>query len=134
MNIICPHCNSQISLEQASEDKDARRLFALLSHYKFSGALIGYLSLFKPPSQSLRWSRALKLAEEVLQEFAGDNRLESALITTVSQLRNRGGFKQLKNHNYLKQVLGSLSSANKPLIRPATKTGQAIKKLQDLKR
>lgn len=109
--ITCPHCNSSLQLEQLTEDAAARHLFGLLGQSACAPALIAYLGLFKPQKQALRWSRAVVLAEEVLQQWNADPRLAAALVKTVEALREKRqtpAWRPLGNHNYLTSVLEGL--------------------------
>lgn len=67
MRVTCPACGEDFALEVALEDADARRLMQVLAGLdaRIGRPLIGYLRLFKPASQRLRWSRALAIVEEV---------------------------------------------------------------------
>jgi hypothetical protein len=65
--VPCPHCGSTIDLEIAWNDLDGRKFVELLMNLPpvVVQPLYRYLKLFKPPMQSLRWSRILSLAEEL---------------------------------------------------------------------
>jgi hypothetical protein len=113
VNVICPNCNSRLELAALAEDADARKLFGLIGSLTDAGApLISYLGLFKPQKQALRWSRALKLADEVLaladRYAAQSDQLATACLRTVAALdeRRKGSdWQPLSNHRYLEKVL-----------------------------
>lgn len=124
--ITCPNCNSALDLVQLTEDADARKLFGLVAHRPDCAALLAYLQLFKPSKQALRWSRSLKLAQQVLEQWGDDGRLGVALMQTVEGMRERrqqAGWSPLTNHNYLDKVIKSL-----PVMTRVTTTSPAIAK------
>ena len=116
MNIICPHCNSRLELTALAEDAEARKLFGLLKDCgPAASAMVAYLGLFKPPKQALRWTRALKLAEEVLAMLdpleATLDELATACLRTVAALdeRRKGSeWQPLTSHRYLARVLDAV--------------------------
>lgn len=65
--IPCPFCGQVFALEQAWEDVDGRRFIALITALPAPviKPLYRYFKLFKPEKQALRWSRVLKLAQEL---------------------------------------------------------------------
>ena len=67
MNITCPTCASPFELMAGIEDADGRRWCALICELppNVIKPLIAYLRLFKPEKQGLRWSRMLKLTQEL---------------------------------------------------------------------
>jgi len=72
--------------------------------------MMNYLLLFKPRKQSLRWSRALALAEAALALCDDHATLSYALIETVEAMRERrqrSDWKPFTQHNYLKTVIES---------------------------
>lgn len=106
--ITCPHCHSSLNLEQLTEDAAARHLFALIAQSNSGPAFVAYLGLFKPGKQALRWTRAVALAEEILERWGTDGRLGPALVKTVEALREKRQtpeWRPLSNHNYLASVL-----------------------------
>ena len=113
MKLRCPVCHSSNSLEAYAADEAGRELLKLLAG---SGPLfrplVGYLGLFRPASRDLSHERALRLAGEVLELAADPRAMAAALAETVEAMRvkrERGDVRPLKNHNYLKQVLGSVA-------------------------
>lgn len=133
MNLICPHCNSRLELSALAEDADARKLFGLLKDCgPAASAIVAYLGLFKPPKQALRWSRALKLAEELLamlsQLEATLDELATACLRTVAALdeRRKGSdWQPLSSHRYLARVLDAV------LAEGGSTTGQNVARQQD---
>lgn len=108
--LTCPNCNSQLQWEALTEDTSARQLFALAASSQCMPELVSYLGLFKPRKQALKWSRALKLTEELLGRFGADPRLGAAMVRTVDSLREKRqqpGWRPLQDHNYLARVIES---------------------------
>lgn len=143
MNIKCPCCGSQFSVEVALQEEAGRELFAEIIRLSapMSRALFSYLGLFRPAERVLSWSRALKLAREVLA-LAPEHVLLPALEDTLAALgdkRGQPGWKPMKNHNYLARVLesvagGQVARAQLPAAAPrgrASKHLEAIAALDD---
>ncbi|WP_275100125.1 hypothetical protein [Sedimenticola hydrogenitrophicus] len=121
MQLNCPRCSERFSLESAVEDESGRRFMALLGRCGgLSRELVTYLGLFRPRTQSLRWSRALALAEEVeaLSGQHGEAVIAQAIRETLEAMRPRmgAGWKPLKNHNYLMRVLESVAERGQALV------------------
>lgn len=144
MMLTCPCCHANVSLELMAQDDAARELLALRGQMPAAlwPHLIAYLGLFRSKSRALAWSRALRLAHEVLAIDSDHARLGAALAETVEAMRQKreaGDVRPLKNHNYLKRVLetvtmtetlpanGASLAAGHP---PAGKRAQAIAALQ----
>ena len=110
MNLHCPCCHAQFSIENIAQDEAARELLALRP--TMLPSLLPYLTLFRTEKRSLPFDRALKLSKEVMTlPVANPAQMETALAETVEAMRrNReaGAGKPLKNHNYLKRVLESI--------------------------
>lgn len=139
----CPVCHSRISLEAIVQDEAGRELLALLAKLDAVVAvpLVTYLGLFRPEQRDLANDRALRLAREVLDLGTGPA-LAQAMANTVESIRGKGGT-PLKNHNYLKQVLTSVSAStdvavsNIGLLEQGTKhvpsrSMQALKNLSEV--
>jgi hypothetical protein len=146
VNITCPHCHTTSPLEVTTEDRSARALFGLLAELgPASAPLVAYLGLFRPRVQALRWSRALALAESVLElaPDVGQATLATALVETVESLREKRqapAWRPLTGHGYLRRVLESTAArgaVNSPLTglqtagKPTSKTGQAMVALRE---
>ena len=103
----CPVCHSHLSLEAIVQDEAARELLGVLSGLDatLARALVGYLGLWRPAKQDLRWDRALRLARDVLALEADPHRLAWALAETTEAIRAKGGTTPIKSHGYLKRVL-----------------------------
>lgn len=101
----CPTCHAHVHLEALCQDDAGRELLALLAGLDadLGRALVGYIGLFRSPARDLANDRALRLAQEVLRDFAAGERLSAALAATVESIRAKGGAK-LGNHNYLRIV------------------------------
>jgi hypothetical protein len=138
MNLICPHCNSRLELSALAEDMDARKLFALVKEAGEAGsALVAYLGLFKPQKQALRWSRALKLAQEVTaiaERFGAQHaQLATACLRTVAALdeRRKGSeWQPLSNHRYFEKVLAAVMDEPADLTAIASARGGPKSKRQ----
>lgn len=143
MNVICPNCNARLSLEALAEDAEARKLFGVLAaHQAAAGALVQYLQLFKPRKQALRWSRALKLAQEATaiawECGAADDQLAEACVRTVAAMqgkRGRGDWQPLTNHRYFEKVLHGLQdeAADRMAPVPAGTSGPQSKRAAALR-
>ena len=124
----CPICHSRISLEAVVQDEAGRKLLALVARLdtQTGAALVTYLGLFRSPTRDLANERALRLANEALGLVPASDttRLAIALSETVEALRGRQPRQSLKNHNYLKKVLetvtqrGELLPAGPPAAQP----------------
>ena len=106
----CPTCHGHLDLVSMMEDDAGRELLALISRLppKLTRALLTYLTLFRPGTRDLALSRTLTLAEEALALTRDQDTLAVAMAETVESIRSKGAGKPMKNHNYLKQVLGAL--------------------------
>lgn len=108
----CPVCHSDFHLDAILEDDAARQLLVKLTELKYGCArhLVAYIGLFRREKNNLSNSRALKLAEEVLELYPASRVLGHALSETVERIREKraqGDTKPLSNHNYLKTVYES---------------------------
>lgn len=129
MNIKCPCCGSQFSLEVALQDEAGRELLTEIAKLSpaLCRALFAYLSLFRPMNKSLSWARTLKLAKDVMG-MAPEHGLLPALEDTVTSLQERRGqpgWKPMKNHNYLKRVLESVEGSQLVAIHNTEQSGQS---------
>ena len=111
----CPICHSRISLEALVQDEAGRELMALVARLdtQTGAALVSYLGLFRSARRDLANERALKLARETLA-LVGSGRMDTtrlaiALSETVEALREKQPRQPLKNHNYLKRVLETVT-------------------------
>ena len=147
MLIHCPACGTDFPLVAALQDDAARELVGLLaSEPALFAATINYLSLFKPAKSRLSWTRALDLTKSALELEPNRAQLAAAMIKTAEAIRAKSG-KQLKNHNYLKQVLEAPPGASlgaqasrlpckQSCAAPAStqsKTATAVQSLNDLR-
>jgi hypothetical protein len=135
MNIKCPCCGSQFSLEVALQDEAGRELITEIAKLSpaLCRALFAYLALFRPLNKALSWGRTLKLAKDVIG-LAPEYLLQPALEDTLTSLqdkRGQPGWKPMKNHNYLKRVLESVEGSHlvaAPLERIHTAPNQSTRK------
>lgn len=110
MNLTCPSCHTTHSLEAIVQDEAARELIVLIGELPQTVRphLVAYLGCFRSPKRALSWSRAVKLAREVLALGVEPTALGVALADTVESLRSKrdqGDVRPLTKHNYLKRVL-----------------------------
>jgi len=108
MNLHCPCCHAQFSIELLTQDAAARELLGMRA--AMPPHLLSYLTLFRSEKRALAFDRALKLAKEALQLSSDLAQLDAAMAETVESMkakRDQGQAKPLKNHNYLKRVLES---------------------------
>ncbi|TCS70696.1 hypothetical protein EDC61_11423 [Sulfuritortus calidifontis] len=130
----CPVCHSHLSLEAIVQDDAARELLGVLSALDatLSRALVGYLGLWRPAKQDLRWDRALRLAREALALSDDAARLALALSETTEAIRAKGGATPIKSHGYLKRVLeGAPQAAGAVMVaQPAPHASQRVDRIK----
>jgi hypothetical protein len=147
MKLRCPVCHSSNSLEAFVSDDAGRELLVTLAGTgPLFAPLVHYLGCFRSPSRDLSYKRALKLTKEVLDLGADPAQLGAALHETTEALyakRQNGDDRPLKNHNYLLQVLESVSNrdnigssmsmqpSNKGKGRSISKRAQGMAALED---
>ena len=134
----CPVCHSRLQLEALVQDEAGRQLLALVARLdtQTGAALVSYLGLFRSASRDLTNERALRLANEALGLVPASDtaRLAIALSETVEALRGRQPRQPLKNHNYLKRVLetvtqrGELLPAGPPAVQPEARARPSTEK------
>jgi hypothetical protein len=110
----CPVCHARVDLHACVQDEDGRALLALLARTPtaLAKALVQYLTLFRAPTRDLSNSRAKRLAEDALAIHSDPYNLAAAMLDTVEGVqakRAAGDGAPLKNHNYLKSVLKTVS-------------------------
>lgn len=119
MQITCPCCASKYTLEAGVNDASARRFALLMGSIQpaIARQLPGYLALFKPPVQGLRWSRMLALIEEIEpdirrgaierngREWAAPAALWATAMQTV--IDKRGLKLPLKGHGLLYEIIAA---------------------------
>ncbi|OOZ41641.1 hypothetical protein BOW53_02885 [Solemya pervernicosa gill symbiont] len=139
------------ALEDLTEDASGRELFGKMPVIGQAAAhLVAYLGLFKPRRQALRWSRALVLADDVIQLSqqlrATEQQLAAAMSETVEAMRDKRqqpNWQPFTKHNYLRKVLEGVitNSAAQPATdsaltpvqssnKPLSKTAAAIEMLK----
>jgi hypothetical protein len=137
MNLHCPICHAQFSVEALTQDEAARELLAMRA--TMLPSLLPYLSLFRSPKRALAFDRALKLAKEVMALDDEPSRLETALAETVESMRQKregGQARPLKNHNYLKRVLENIGTRDmglgaRDVTSPLSKRAAALVSLSE---
>lgn len=116
-SIRCPICHHDISLEALLSDDAGRELLTIITKLGYGCArpLTAYIGLFRTQKSNLSNARAVKLINEVLEQYHPSRHLAHALDQTVQSIhakRSKGEDKPLKSHAYLKSVYES----TKPLF------------------
>jgi hypothetical protein len=148
MKLTCPSCHTIFHLEAAMEEAAGREFTAFIADLgQLARPMVAYLGLFRPVSRALAYERMLRLAREVVELSSDNVQLATALSETVEAIRKKraeGKNQPLKNHNYLKQVLGNPRNEERGArfegsletpasAAPASKTARAIGRLQSRK-
>lgn len=122
MKLVCPGCGAQGAIELFSADANARQFAALMGRVppQLASATLAYLSLFRPPSKALAWSRGRSLLDELVTAIeAGAVRRRGrdwavtpadfkTAMEEMVRLRSLDKLDlPLKNHNYLLEILKS---------------------------
>lgn len=149
MQLTCPRCSERFDLQSAVEDDSGRAMMALVMRRPaIVRELIGYMGLFRPRTQALRWSRALALATDIEGLIAdhGEAVVGHALREVIEAMRPRlsaPGWRPLGSHNYLRRVLESVASrgaetalaapviADQSGFKPTSKTARAMMALRE---
>lgn len=110
MQIKCQCCYAKYDYLMILEDEYERELLQLMNKLgrPLAYYLCVYVSLFKSPKREIPPEKELRLTKEVLALSTSQSQLTEGLQKVVDVMREKqasGGFKQLKNHNYLKRVL-----------------------------
>ena len=115
----CPICRTHLHLDALVQDDAGRDVLAALAKLdkRLARPLVSYISLFRPEKSDLSLSRTAKLITETQALHNNPACLAKALSETVQALtakrQQQLGFgqtpKPLANHNYLKQVLNTIS-------------------------
>lgn len=88
MNITCPNCALTFPVLAGMNDADARRFAALMGDLPPTVArpLIEYLQLFKPDKSGLKWSKMLKLTQDIAPEIiAGEVRRNGRTLNATAE-------------------------------------------------
>ena len=124
MKLICPSCGAVASADGWINDANCRETLLVISRLPapLPKAALGYLSLFRPGTQSLTWKKALRLALEV-EELTGkgfvhvqgrvDRDCPSRIwAQAMEQMveRREGLTLPLPNHIYLSKVAYDLAT------------------------
>ena len=107
--VHCPHCASGFDLIQAWQDKDARRFITLLTALPpkaIQPTFIYVTHCFKPPKQALRWSRLLKLLQEL------------APMIQDAQIKRNGTFYRVPLESWVTTMQGLVESPSDTLKLP----------------
>ena len=123
--LTCPACGALFSLDAAANDAAARQFATLMASLdaQVGAALIPYLALFRPEKTSLRWSRALALAEELVPMIKSGRVTRNGIVRAAPReawvaamqhlaARPQGLRLPMKSHGYLLEVVaGSAEKA-----------------------
>ena len=163
MNIRCPSCGAQMSLDTVIDDSAAAQALQSALEMSAVGTLvIRYLALFRPAKNKLTWPRVASLLGELLPSIKSQ-RLErdgqvvdaphqawaQALEKTLAA-RDAGALRTpLKTHGYLFEIVVAESAralaqgavlaaapqgAQPPVGKAFSATAQAIARLEQRKR
>lgn len=126
----CPSCHGHIHLDTMIQDHGSKLLLASICKLSFrlTSGLIGYIALFRPQKSDLNNERAASLIGEVLKLSTNEDILISALEQTTLSIRDKrqqGTAKPLKNHNYLKEVVATIS-AKHTVVKSTEKKSHAV--------
>ena len=122
MKLVCPHCQSQFTLEAAMNDVAARQAVAKAFELTEVGSLlIGYVQLFKPAKQAISMVRLAKLLDEMVGMIKQGQITRNGNAYAAPQaywqqaiehmLQNRANLSlPLKSHGYLLEIIASYST------------------------
>jgi hypothetical protein len=119
MQVRCPSCGAQMSLDAIIDDNAAAQaLQAALEMSPVGTHVIRYIALFRPAKTKLTWPRVAALLNELLplikqERFERDGRVHEAplhawvvAIDKVIAARDSGALRvPLKSHGYLLEVV-----------------------------
>ena len=122
MKITCPVCATSFPIEAGINDAQARKFSQLMGEVppQMAHELIHYLTLFKPKQQGLRWARAVKILNELIEDIKREKikhngRDWSAPPAIWKEAIEVMLSKQheldlpMANHNYLYKIIAGLS-------------------------
>lgn len=150
----CPSCGARNSLESLIDHDEA--VSALISALNFAPCgkeIVQYLSLFRPASSGLSWSRVNKILNEILPliqagkierngiEIDAPLHVWQSAFEKTLLARDLGGLElPFKNHNYLFKVIRTESQKAMPvqlsrvesdaIVKRTSKTSQALAALE----
>lgn len=125
MDIRCPGCHITFALQQVIEDEALRELMGIITELprEVSRPLVLYIGLFRGKTRAVAYERQLRLAREALSLHADTMLVGVAMSETVEAIRakreNGEDVRPLKNHNYLKRVVGSQQARGAGVAVPA---------------
>ena len=122
MRLTCPACGAVASLEIWSQDGKARETLATVAAMpgEVASHACAYLSLFRPKSKALTWTRALKIANELKSmvehgwvrwdrsvDRPATPDMWAAAMARMIECPPRD--LPLSNHNYLRRIVFSMA-------------------------
>lgn len=122
MNVTCPACGADMSLDVLLAHEESRRALARLVALgvPLGALLMRYLALFRPAKRQLQHGRVVTLLEELLPDverghierkgrlWAAPREAWRQAIETVLEARDKGAITlPLKSHGYLYEVIAS---------------------------
>lgn len=127
----CPCCHGHIHLDALIQDAGAKLLMNTISklNFRMTCSVISYIALWRPEKSDLNNERAARLINEVLQLHSNQDILIAALDQTTISIRNNrdyGKAKPLKNHNYLKEVISTISTKEKTAVVNSGEVSHAV--------
>ncbi|MDH5524469.1 MAG: hypothetical protein OEY01_10825 [Desulfobulbaceae bacterium] len=125
MRLVCPGCGLTCSAEGWVNDAAIREMLVAMSTLAqpLPPAVLHYLSLFRPTSSAMSWSKALKLVREIAAlTGTGNVQVQGQVsrpcpaptwaLAMDQMVAQRDTLKRpMKNHNYLRQVAWSMADA-----------------------
>lgn len=138
MNIRCPNCGAENSLDSLIADSDAAELLLLVLELdkEIGKAAIRYLGLFRPAKSKLGWGRVATLLKELLpdmqrgvisrngSEYPAPPAAWVYGFQTALAARDEGRLKlPLKSHGWLYEVIAAWQPAA-AVGKPANTGGQ----------
>lgn len=139
MNVTCPGCGAEMSLDVLFAHEDSRRALARLATISvpLGAQVMRYLALFRPAKRQMSHSRVVTLIEELLPDLERGRitrkgrewpaPLDSwrAAIETVLEARDKGSLTlPLKSHGYLYEVLLGMADKHEAAIERGRETSR----------
>ena len=123
MVLECPCCHARFSAAAALLGEDGRRLIERLAKLGELGEdVLRYLELFRPAGRALGWSRAARLADDLIEDVqaarvrrrgvdrAAPRDLWRRGVAQLLARRDAGGLTlPLRSHGYLREVVWRLA-------------------------
>lgn len=120
MNVTCPSCGAEMSLDVLLAHEESRRALARLAAVSvpLGAQVMRYLALFRPAKRQMSHARVVALLEEVLpdiersavtrrgRQWPAPRESWRVALETVLEARDKGSLTlPLKSHGYLYEIL-----------------------------